>query len=156
MLSSWKRPDPAKVVPGSMHPSVAHMTRSHRAGGGQAEHMQSNFVVETRNCGRAVVLSLSGELDLVSTPQLEEALRVLDDPDTELLVLDLSGLEFMDSTGLHLLVRAQQAAEEAGRRLAVVRGREQVQRLLNLTGMSELLTIVDSPDELLEAGRTAG
>jgi anti-sigma B factor antagonist len=117
--------------------------------------MQSNFAVETRNAGRTVVLSLSGELDLVSGPRLEEALRVLDDPDTEVLVLDLRGLDFMDSTGLHILVKAQRKAEESGRRLALVRGREQVQRLLHLTGMTDLLTIVDSPEQLFEAGRTS-
>lgn len=113
--------------------------------------MQSNFAVETRSAGRTAVLSLSGELDLVSSPRLEEALEVLDDPDTEFVVLDLRRLEFMDSTGLHLFVKAQQMAEESGRRLALVRGGEQVQRLLTLTGMTELLTIVDSPEELFEA-----
>jgi anti-sigma B factor antagonist len=115
--------------------------------------MQSNFAVETQSTGRTIVLRLSGELGLVSCPRLEETLRVLDDSDTELLVLDLGGLEFMDSTGLHLFVEAQQKAEEPGRRLALVQGGEQVQRLLNLTGMAEVLTIVDSPEGLFEAGR---
>jgi anti-sigma B factor antagonist len=117
--------------------------------------MQSNFAVETRRAGPMTVLRLSGELDLMSSPRLEEALDLVGDSDTELVVLDLRGLEFMDSTGLHLFVRAQQMADESGRRLALVRGGEQVQRLLTLTGMTELLTIVDSPDELFEAGLTS-
>lgn len=117
--------------------------------------MQSNFAVKSRSTGRTTTLILSGELDLVSSPQLEEALRVLEEPDVELVVLDLRELEFMDSTGLHLLVRAHHTAEDTGRRLALIRGTEQVQRLLNLTGITELLTIVDSPEELFETGRNA-
>jgi anti-anti-sigma factor len=56
----------------------------------------------------------------------------------------------MDSTGLHLLVQAQQQAQEAGRRFALIRGAEPVQRLFDLTGVAEGLTIVDSPHELFE------
>jgi anti-sigma B factor antagonist len=117
--------------------------------------MQSDFAVESRSIGAATVLILTGELDLVSGPRLAEALRRVEDSDAELLVLDLRELEFMDSTGLHLLVKAQQMAERSGRRLALVRGGEQVQRLLSLTGLAELLTIVDAPEELLEAGQAA-
>jgi anti-sigma B factor antagonist len=120
--------------------------------------MQSNFAVETRDTGVVTTLILSGELDLLSSPRLEEALRVLDEgarADLELVVIDLRGLEFMDSTGLHLLLQAQQHAEESGRRLALIRGREQVHRLLSLTGMEELITIVDSPEDLFETGRAS-
>lgn len=113
--------------------------------------MQSNFAVETRTTGRATMVTVSGELDLVSSPRLEEALERVSSSGSELVMLDLRGLEFMDSTGLHLLVKAQQRAEEAGRRFALVKGGEQVQRLLDLTGVAELLTIVDAPEELVEA-----
>jgi anti-sigma B factor antagonist len=120
--------------------------------------MQSNFAVETRHTGTATTLILSGELDLLSSPRLEEALSALDEgerADPELVVIDLRELEFMDSTGLHLLIQAQQHAEESGRRLALIRGREQVHRLLSLTGIEELITVVGSPEELLDAGRAS-
>jgi anti-sigma B factor antagonist len=120
--------------------------------------MQSNFAVETRRTGQTTTLMLSGELDLMSSPQLEEALSGLDGggwTESMLVVLDLRGIEFMDSTGLHVLVAARQRAEESGRRLALIRGGEQVHRLLDLTGIAELFTIVDSPEELLEAGRAS-
>jgi anti-anti-sigma regulatory factor len=54
-----------------------------------------------------------------------------------------------DSTGLSVLVRAHQRAEEQGRRLAMVKGPQQVQRLLSLTGVADRLTLVDRPEELL-------
>ncbi len=113
--------------------------------------MESNFAVQTHITGRAVTLALSGELDLVSTPALEQAMDEVTGRDIELVILDLRGVEFMDSTGLHLLLRAQQRAHDSGRRFALVRGGDQVQRLFDLTGVADSLTIVDSPEELVEA-----
>jgi anti-sigma B factor antagonist len=113
--------------------------------------MQSDFaVVPTHRTGRAVTLALSGELDLVSSPALSRAIDDLAGSDLELLIVDLRGLVFMDSTGLHALIRAQNQVQESGRRFALVRGPEQVQRLFDLTGLTDALTIVDSPEYLLD------
>jgi anti-sigma B factor antagonist len=112
--------------------------------------MQSNFLVDTQTTGRAVTLALSGELDLISSPILEQSLTRASESDAELIVVDLRKLEFMDSTGLHLLVNAQQRAHETGRRFALIRGGDQVQRLFDLSGTAELLPIIDSPEDLLE------
>ncbi|HTU87438.1 MAG TPA: STAS domain-containing protein [Solirubrobacteraceae bacterium] len=116
--------------------------------------MQSDFLVDSQTTGRAVILALSGELDLVSSPILEEAFERAYESDAELIVVDLRRLEFMDSTGLHRLVAAQQRAVQSGRRFGLVKGTEQVQRLFDLTGMADLLPLVDSPDELLEVDQT--
>jgi anti-sigma B factor antagonist len=119
-------------------------------------YMHSDFGVDTQTSGRTVTLALSGELDLVSAPILDEALDRTYESGAELIIVDLRGLEFMDSTGLHRLVAAQHHLAERGRRLAVVRGGDQVHRLFELTGIGELLTIVDSPDKLLETDATPG
>jgi anti-anti-sigma factor len=118
--------------------------------------MQSDFLIDTETTDRAVTLALSGELDLVSGPILAQGLDGANESDAELIVVDLRKLEFMDSTGLHLLVTAQQRAHEAGRRFAVVRGGEHIQRLFSLSGVGELLLVVDSPDELFEIDQTPG
>ena len=112
--------------------------------------MQSNFAVRTHTTERAITLALSGELDLVSSPALERAMADQAQSDAELIVVDLRQLDFMDSTGLHTVLRIQQGAHEVGRRFALVRGPDQVHRLFELTGLAETLTIVDSPDQLLE------
>lgn len=117
--------------------------------------MQGDFRVETHTTGRAATVTVSGELDLVSSPTLEAALERVGATDIDLVLLDLRGLEFMDSTGLHLLIKAQQRLQELGRQFAVIRGGVQVERLLSLTGVAELLKIVDSPEELLEAEQTS-
>jgi anti-sigma B factor antagonist len=118
--------------------------------------MFSNFAVQTHSTGRAITLALTGELDLVSSPAMERVMDDLSRSDAELIIVDLSGLEFMDSTGLHLLIRVQQRAQEAGRRFALIRGREAVQRLFELTGLADSLTVVDSAEQLLEADQAPG
>ena len=90
---------------------------------------------------------VGGELDLASGPALEEELQRLSDSGAELLIVDLRELEFMDSTGLSILVKAHQRAIEAGREFGLVRGPQQVQRLLDLTGVAERLTLVDTPEQ---------
>jgi anti-sigma B factor antagonist len=113
--------------------------------------MPSDLFVNSHTNGRATTLTVSGELDLVSSPVLE---RALVESDAKLIVVDLRGLEFMDSSGLHVLIEAHQGMRDAGRRLVLVRAPEKVQRVFNLTGVSDALTIVDSPDEAL--ARRAG
>jgi anti-sigma B factor antagonist len=115
--------------------------------------LQSEFGVKTHTTGRVTTLTVTGELDLVSTPVLERELERANGLDADVILLDLRGLAFMDSTGLHLLLKAQHSAEQAGRRLVVIKGSEQVQRLLDLTGVAELMRIVESPAELLGADR---
>ena len=113
--------------------------------------MQSHFRMEVQGQGRAIVLSVSGELDLASSPALQEELERAAASDSDLLIIDLRELDFMDSTGLSVLVRAHQRAEEQGRQLAMVKGPQQVQRLLSLTGVADRMTLIDRPEELLGA-----
>src|SRR5437588_11158032 len=82
---------------------------------------QNDFNVEISGDDRATVLTVTGELDLATSPALEAQLeRASSGPD--LVILDLRGVSFMDSTGLSLLVKAQRRAQESQRQLAVVRG----------------------------------
>jgi anti-sigma B factor antagonist len=117
--------------------------------------LHSELRVEAHTTDRLTTLTVTGELDLVSSPVLERELERAYGSDADLIALDLRGLEFMDSTGVHLMVKAQQRAAQAGRRLALVKGGEQVQRVLDLTGVGDLVRIVASPEELLDAGRAS-
>jgi anti-sigma B factor antagonist len=114
--------------------------------------VQSHFRVEVRSENRATILAVSGELDLASSPALEEELERAGDAGVELLILDLRNLEFMDSTGLSVVLKASQRAQDAGQRFGLVKGSQQVQRLLGLTGVAERMTVVDTPEELLGGG----
>jgi anti-sigma B factor antagonist len=111
--------------------------------------VQGHFRLEVQSQGQSTVIAVSGELDLASSPALQEELERVSASDARMLIIDLRELDFMDSTGLSVLVRAHQRAEEEGRELAMVRGPQQVQRLLSLTGVADRLTLVDTPEELL-------
>lgn len=109
------------------------------------------MIVEVQQLNGATLLSARGELDLASAPQLEKELERVSEGHPELTILDLREVDFMDSTGLRLVVTAHQRAKDAGRRFAVVNGKRQVQRLLSLTRVEEQLTVVETPEELLGA-----
>ncbi len=87
-----------------------------------------------------VELRLTGELDLDTTPALDEELQAIDRERPARLLVDLSGVEFMDSTGLAAILRAQRAAASNGHVLCLRRATGQVARLFDLTGMTERLT----------------
>jgi anti-anti-sigma factor len=91
----------------------------------------------------SVRIALEGELDFSSALTLEDGLRRADSGDVRLLVLDLSGLRFMDSTGLAIIANACRRMQRGGRRLVVACPTGGVRRILELTGMLERLEVVD-------------
>jgi len=103
----------------------------------------SPFGVTIEQRDDAVHLKLSGELDISTAQLLEDDLHRVEAERPELIVLDLRDLAFMDSTGLRLLIMADARAKEEGRRLAIGRGNEMIQRVLHLTRLDERLELVD-------------
>jgi anti-anti-sigma factor len=103
---------------------------------------------DIENGERAMRIALKGELDISSAGRVEEQLGNLQGKRPELLVLDLRELEFMDSTGLRLIVRADEAARASGTRFVIVRGPEQVQRVFEIVGLDSRLDMADAPPAL--------
>ena len=109
----------------------------------------ANLELETTRSGQVAVVAPTGELDLSGAAVLQAELdRLAVDGELGGVVLDLRGLEFMDSSGLRLVVLADMQAREAGRRFALVRGDETVHRVFEITRMSDRLDFVDDPGEL--------
>ena len=91
--------------------------------------------------GDRAVVTVRGEIDLYTAPQLEDVLRGASSAsDAPLVIVDLSGVRFMDSTGLGALVRARQRILDLGGRLTVASPSPQVRRLLDITGLAEVLS----------------
>jgi anti-sigma B factor antagonist len=95
----------------------------------------------------ATWVRLAGELDIATTPQLERALR---EPrlQARLVVLDLRELAFIDNSGVHVVVSAGIRARQAGRRLVLLCGPSDVERVLRLTGQPdevEIATPIEPP-----------
>lgn len=90
-------------------------------------------------------IELRGELDIATTPQLEQAIAEATAEPAGELVLDLRALAFMDSTGLRALAQASAAAEQAGVTLRIWRGPRQIERVLEISGLARMLPLVDAP-----------
>jgi anti-anti-sigma factor len=82
-------------------------------------------------------LTLTGELDLDSATDLEEAVREVCAAGAG-LVIDLRKVTFMDSTGLRVLIVAATLCEEKGHELRIIPG-EDIQRILEMTGLDRVL-----------------
>lgn len=89
------------------------------------------------------MLELSGELDVVSAPDLEQLLaEVLAQPHARVM-LDLNGLKFVDSAGVSVLIKAKQTAKSHGRTLVLRRPTEQLERVFALVGLADWLAVED-------------
>jgi len=103
------------------------------------EPVSVEFAVRRSEDADGAVLWLSGELDLASAPRLKEAIHDVELDGQRRLLLDLSQLSFMDSTGLAVVVAAREHADASGSRLVLRRPMPQVKRLLSLVGLIDQL-----------------
>lgn len=87
-----------------------------------------------------LAIGLVGELDIATVGRLEQAIREVEGEPR--VCLDLSGLRFIDSTGLRVLLVADAAARAAGRELILRRGPDRVQRAFRLARLEERLSFV--------------
>lgn len=112
------------------------------------------FTCVTRTEGPGVNrVTLSGELDMASAPQLADALSEASRDCMALLILDLSDLEFMDSTGLQTILTAHTRLAEADCRLVLIAGCHQVQQIFEITRTAHQLAFVNASDLFDQATR---
>jgi anti-anti-sigma factor len=109
------------------------------------------FSIDVQRANGLVQVILAGELDIATHGDAEAVLKDVQDSGAPLVVLDLRKLNFMDSTGLRLLVQADARARESGHRLAIVRGPEAVHRVLEITGLDAKLDLIDDPGDVIVA-----
>ena len=103
-------------------------------------------------------IEIRGELDLATAPDLEGPLDEAVGATGTSILLDLSDCEFIDSTGIAVIVRAWQRVDArsengGGSRVVICCRNEQVRRVLEITGLEKSMSIFDSRDEALAALR---
>lgn len=98
--------------------------------------------------GDATVVSVSGEIDVFTAPQLREVLMAAIEGGSRRMIVDLEGVEFLDSTGLAVLVAGLKRVREAGGDLHVVCTRDHILRVLELTGLDKVLAVHASLDSV--------
>ena len=108
------------------------------------------FGVRARTIGRAHVVSPRGELDLFTVTEVRALLADRPEP-CDVVVLDLHGLTFFDTSGMRLVVETMQELGTTGVRFAIVRGGPDVQRLFAITRLEDRLPFFDALDEAIAA-----
>jgi anti-sigma B factor antagonist len=94
------------------------------------------------SAARVATVALHGEIDLATVGQVDQCVNeALADPRTEQLVLDLAACTYMDSSGLHALVRTNRRCEELGRRLTIRGATGIVRRVIDLSSLDAELPL---------------
>ncbi|MEU3401255.1 stage II sporulation protein AA (anti-sigma F factor antagonist) [Streptomyces filamentosus] len=107
--------------------------------------------VEIRD-GRTAVLAVAGELDMETAGRLQERLTEQFGAGRRRLVLDLSALDFMDSSGLNVLIQAVNEARETGGDLYLAAPTPAVRRILEITGVTTTIPPHEAVADALAAG----
>lgn len=102
--------------------------------------------LNTRKCGGRVVVTLCGVLDVLDAVSVAAALVAVAAQEPEIIV-DLAGVEFMDSSGVAALVRGRKHARHAGGDLLLAAPQQQVLRVLAITRLIDVFSVHASVDE---------
>ncbi|MBV9165039.1 MAG: STAS domain-containing protein [Solirubrobacterales bacterium] len=113
------------------------------------------LTARTHGVGAWAVVTLTGELDLATGDAARRELARAE-RETGLVLLDLRGISFMDSTGLHMVIDAARRLAERHGRLVLVDGPRAVHRIFEITGTINRLEIVRDPLEVLRDDSSAG
>lgn len=110
--------------------------------------MGESLLLVTRETGDWTIVDVKGEVDLYTAPRLKGLLTDLTAGGRSNIAVDFAGVEFMDSTGLGVLISGLKRCREAGGTLALVAPTESVRRILTITGLDQVFAIHDTVDEM--------
>jgi anti-sigma B factor antagonist len=97
---------------------------------------------------RGVVLVVTGDLDMVTAPELVGTALATNELEPRHLVIDASGIDFCDSSGLAAFVRIGNQLSSDGHRLGIAAARPMVRRILEMSGLHEAFVVTDTVDEV--------
>ena len=113
-----------------------------------------SLTVQTEQRGDVVVVSVAGELDMATAPRLQDQITDLLDRDLSRLVFNLAEVSFCDSTGLSVFVRTKNSCEEAGGEVRLAAPQRGVLRILEVSGLVDVLHTYPTVDEAVAADPT--
>jgi anti-sigma B factor antagonist len=107
--------------------------------------------LSTRTQGEHTVLGVGGEIDVYTAPQLRERLIELVEGGQQHIVVDMEQVEFLDSTGLGVLVGGLKRVRAQDGSLRLVCGQERILKIFRITGLEKVFGIYPSVDEAVAA-----
>ena len=111
--------------------------------------MAETLGLDTRESGDWTVVEVSGEVDLYTAPRLKTLLTEITGSGRTRIAVEFSGVEFMDSTGLGVLISGLRRCREAGGTMALVAPAEPVRKVLGITGLDQVFAIHDDLSEVI-------
>ncbi len=114
------------------------------------EEPKVELFTEVREENGVKILVLRGEVDLSNSERLKDALYDCLEGAPGNLVVDLNGLDFMDTTGLGALVAGLKRARQGGGDLSLVCGRGHLRKIFSLTGLDNVFSIYDNLQRCLD------
>ena len=112
-----------------------------------AKRESSNFLLAVDLAGAQPVVRIVGEVDMANSPAVKNTLAELVEGGHLAVVVDLTEVTFMDSSGLHVLVETQRRLSEFGGKVVLRRPRPAVGRLLEVTGITAIFELEDDSAE---------
>ena len=100
--------------------------------------------------GNCAVITIHGDLDIVTSPQLDECLTTAEDSHSK-IILDLADVNFLDTSALAVIVGHWKKAESSGGSLALAGARYRYTKTLWITGLADKLTLYETVDQGLAA-----
>lgn len=107
--------------------------------------------LETREVSGRSVVTVGGEIDVYTAPQVREAIAALVAAGTYDIVIDLTAVDFLDSTGLGVLVGGLKKVRAHDGSLALVCDQERLLRIFRITGLAKVFVIHPDADTALAA-----
>ncbi len=114
-------------------------------------HDELSIDLRTDDGTDTLLFKLRGSLDLATAPTVRAALTDAAEEEGHDLIVDLTGLEFLDSTGLGVLIGAHRRAAERGESFRLVVTDGPISRLLNITGLITVFSVYRSLDDAQRA-----
>ncbi len=108
-----------------------------------------DLTLATRAVGDRIVVEVSGEIDVYTAPKLRDKITELVGAGVYEIVIDMEGVEFLDSTGLGVLVGGLKKVRAHGGSLSLVCTQDRLLKIFQITGLSKVFAIHDSPEAAL-------
>jgi anti-sigma B factor antagonist len=112
--------------------------------------------LSTRTMADHRVLEVGGEIDVYTAPQLRERLIAMVEDGDRRVIVDLGRVEFLDSTGLGVLVGALKRLRGVGGELRLVCGQERLLKIFRITGLDGVFTLYPSVDAAVAGAGSPG
>ncbi len=124
--------------------------------GATTNHMHEDISIHVHVVDGSHVFELTGSLDIATSPTVRAALSSASERGDHKLIVDLTRLEFLDSTGLGALIGGQRRAKEFDGEIRLVAKEGQILRLLRITGLLKVFAVYATLEDALSDGARVG